>query len=46
MSDLRNVGEGARVPIRVGFGDIGDVTGAYWANAEIWGTGEGEVQPF
>jgi carbonyl reductase 1 len=36
--------QGARVPIRVGFGDIGGVTGKYWANDEIWESGEGSVQ--
>ena len=38
------VEEGARIPLRVGFGDINGLTGKYWANDEIWGKGEGRVQ--
>ena len=36
--------EGARVPLRLAFGDIGDTTGVYWANEEIWQKGEGGVR--
>lgn len=36
--------EGARVPLRLGFGDIGDTTGRYWANDQIWDKGEGKVR--
>ena len=36
--------EGAAIPLRVGFGDIGGLTGKYWANDEIWETKEGKVQ--
>lgn len=36
--------EGARIPVRLGFGDIGDVTGRYWGNNSISGKGDGEVQ--
>ena len=36
--------DGAKIPIRVGFGEIGGATGKYWANDEIWGKGEGKVQ--
>ena len=36
--------EGAKVPVRVAFGDIGGVTGAYWANASVRSREEGEVQ--
>lgn len=36
--------EGARVPIRVGLGDIGGVTGKWWANPNIDDTGEGAVK--
>ena len=40
----RSPEQGAAIPLRVGLGDIGSVTGKYWANDEIWGTGEGKVQ--
>lgn len=36
--------EGARVPFRVGFGDIGGVTGRYWANDSVRSREEGKVQ--
>ena len=40
--------EGARVPFRVAFGDIGDgkggeVTGRYWANDSVRSREEGKV---
>lgn len=40
----KTVEDGAKIPIRVGFGDIGGVTGKYWANDDIGGKGEGKVQ--
>lgn len=36
--------KGARIPIRAGFGDIGGVTGKYWANPQIYDAGERSVQ--
>lgn len=36
--------EGAKVPLRLAFGDIGDTTGVYWANEEIWQKGEGALR--
>lgn len=36
--------DGATIPLRLAFGDIGDVTGKYWANSSIRGKGDGEVQ--
>ena len=36
--------EGARIPIRLGFGDIQGVTGRYWGNNSISGKGFGQVQ--
>lgn len=36
--------EGARIPIRLGFGDIQGVTGRYWGNNSISGKGYGQVQ--
>ena len=36
--------EGARIPIRLGFGDIDNVTGRYWGNNSISGRGDGQVQ--
>ncbi|KAL1305812.1 hypothetical protein AAFC00_003974 [Neodothiora populina] len=35
--------DGARIPVRLGFGDIGRVTGRYWANPGISDTGDGKV---
>jgi len=36
--------DGATIPLRLAFGDVGDVTGKYWANSSIRGKGDGEVQ--
>jgi carbonyl reductase 1 len=36
--------EGARIPLHLAFGDIGDKTGQYRANASIAVTGVGKVQ--
>ncbi|KAL2174072.1 uncharacterized protein P884DRAFT_302857 [Thermothelomyces heterothallicus CBS 202.75] len=36
--------EGARIPLHLAFGDIGDVTGRYWANDSTADTGVGKVQ--
>ena len=36
--------DGAKVPVRVAFGGIGGVTGAYWANSSVRSKEEGEVQ--
>lgn len=36
--------EAAKIPLKLGFKDIGDVTGKYWGNDSIMGKGEGEVQ--
>lgn len=38
--------EGARVPLHLAFGDIGNVTGRYWANDSVSGKGTGKVQPW
>jgi carbonyl reductase 1 len=38
--------DGATIPLRLAFGDVGDVTGKYWANSSIRGKGDGEVQEF
>ena len=35
--------EGARIPFRLATGDLGGVTGKYWENPSISGTGEGQV---
>ena len=35
--------EGARIPIRLAFGDIGDVSGKYWANPSVSNRGNGQV---
>ncbi|KAL1599897.1 hypothetical protein SLS60_007702 [Paraconiothyrium brasiliense] len=36
--------EGARIPVRLAIGDLGEVSGRYWANDSVRGTGEGKVQ--
>lgn len=36
--------DGATIPLRLAFGDVGNVTGKYWANSSIRGKGDGEVQ--
>lgn len=38
--------EGARIPVHLAFGDIGGVTGKYWANDSISGRDVGKVQPW
>lgn len=40
----KTVQEGARIPVRLAVGDIGSVSGEYWANESVRGKGEGEVQ--
>ncbi|KAL8884569.1 MAG: hypothetical protein Q9215_007409 [Flavoplaca cf. flavocitrina] len=42
----KTVEDGAKIPIRLGFGDIGGVSGKYWANDSVYDTGEGEVADF
>ena len=36
--------QGAAIPVRLAFEDLGGVTGQYWANSSIRSKGEGEVQ--
>lgn len=36
--------EAARIPVHLGFGEIGDVTGGYWANGDPASAEEGRVQ--
>jgi carbonyl reductase 1 len=36
--------DGAKIPVRLALGDIGDVTGRYWANSSVRSKEEGEVQ--
>ncbi|KAL2018285.1 hypothetical protein VTK56DRAFT_989 [Thermocarpiscus australiensis] len=36
--------EGARIPLNLAFGDIGDTSGRYWANDSTADTGIGKVQ--
>ena len=40
----KTAAEGAKIPVRLGFGDVEGVSGAYWANSSVRGRGEGEVQ--
>ena len=35
--------EGARIPVRLAVGDVGGVTGRYWANGSVRSKGDGEV---
>lgn len=35
--------DGAKIPIRLGFGDLAGVTGKYWANTSVADTGDGQV---
>jgi len=36
--------EGAKIPVRLAVGNVGGVSGKYWANDSIRGIGEGKVQ--
>jgi len=38
--------EGARIPFRLGFRDINQVSGKYWSNDNVFDKGEGTVQDF
>ncbi|KAA8647052.1 hypothetical protein EYZ11_006986 [Aspergillus tanneri] len=40
----KTVEEGARIPLRLAIGDIGGVSGRYWANDSVAGTGSGRVK--
>ena len=44
IADRSSSAEGARIPIRLGFGDIQNVTGRYFGNNSISGKGFGQVQ--
>lgn len=35
--------QGAKIPVRLALGDLGGVSGRYWANDSIKGTGEGKI---
>lgn len=36
--------QGATIPMRLAFGDIGDVTGQFWANSSVNSTDAGQVR--
>ena len=36
--------EGAKIPVRLALGEIGEVSGAYWANASVRSREEGELR--
>ncbi|KAJ5145461.1 uncharacterized protein N7515_000025 [Penicillium bovifimosum] len=38
--------EGARIPLRLAVGDIGGISGRYWANDSVASTGDGKVKNF
>ncbi|GAB7349821.1 hypothetical protein MBLNU459_g0528t1 [Dothideomycetes sp. NU459] len=40
----KTAADGARIPVRLGFGDVDGVTGRYWANDSIASTDSGRVQ--
>lgn len=35
---------GARVPVRLAFGELNGVTGKFWANENIFVVGDGDVR--
>jgi carbonyl reductase 1 len=35
--------EGARIPVRLAVGDIGEISGKFWENQSLADTGYGEV---
>lgn len=35
--------DGAKIPVKLGFGDISGTTGRYWANPGISDKGDGQV---
>lgn len=43
LADIMVV-EGASIPLRLGFEDIGNVSGRYWANDFVGDTYKGRVQ--
>lgn len=38
--------QGAAIPLRLGFEDLGGVSGRYWANSYTGGAENGEVLPW
>ncbi|KAJ5427397.1 hypothetical protein N7465_002467 [Penicillium sp. CMV-2018d] len=40
----KSVEDGARIPLRLAIGDIGQVSGRYWANETSASTGSGKIQ--
>ena len=40
----KTVEDGARIPVRLAFGDLKGVSGRYWANDSVRGKEEGKVQ--
>ncbi|KAJ5478343.1 hypothetical protein N7530_003852 [Penicillium desertorum] len=42
----KSIEEGARIPVRLATGDIGKISGRYWANDSVASTGDGKVQNF
>lgn len=36
--------DGAKIPVRLAFADIGGITGKYWENSSVFSTGEGQVR--
>ncbi|KGO53546.1 Short-chain dehydrogenase/reductase SDR [Penicillium expansum] len=42
----KSIEEGARIPLRLAVGDIGKISGRYWANDSVASTGDGKVRNF
>ncbi|KAF2726032.1 NAD(P)-binding protein [Polychaeton citri CBS 116435] len=40
----KTVEDGAKIPVRLAFGDLGGVSGGYWANDSVRSKGEGKLQ--
>ncbi|KAJ6120329.1 hypothetical protein N7523_004609 [Penicillium sp. IBT 18751x] len=40
----KSVEDGAKIPLRLAIGDIGHVSGRYWANDSVASTGDGKIQ--
>ena len=36
--------EGAKIPVRLAFGDVGGATGKFWANEDNSSTGDGDIK--
>jgi carbonyl reductase 1 len=44
VKPLKTIEEGARIPMRLAFGDVQGISGRYWANGSVSSTEDGEPQ--